>query len=307
MRLRKRSRASIATLEEKRAASRRAGVQRQLAAPARDHPLRRARAASRSSAPRRRAPPTPTCSRQLADEHPLPGDLLEYRELAKLKGTYIDALPRAGEPGDRAHPHATGARPSRRRAASRRTIPTCRTSRSAPSSVASIRRAFVAPPGMRIVSADYSQIELRVLAHLSKDPVLVDALSRRGKTCTRAPRWRSSASRQRASPTRCAGARKTINFGVIYGMGEVALAQAARHHARRGGAFIEAYFERYQRRARVHGARRSRRRAQGEAVRTLLGRRRLLPEPPHRRTACSARRPSASRRTRRSRARPPTF
>ena len=137
-----------------------------------------------------------------------------------------------------------------------------------------IRRAFVAPPGSVIVSADYSQIELRILAHLSKDPVLVDAFKTGqdvhvrtameifgvGADCVTDEMRRRS---------------KTINFGVIYGMGEGALAKRLGIPRAEAARFIDAYFARYR---GVHEfmertmteARRT------ESVHTLLGRRRLL-------------------------------
>src|SRR5262249_5487291 len=111
---------------------------------------------------------------QLAPFHELPGILLEHRQLSKLKGTYIDALPElVNKQTGRIHTEWSQAVAATGRISSNnpnlQNIPV-RTDLGR-----SIRRAFAAPQGMRIVSADYSQIELRVLAHLSKDPVLVEA------------------------------------------------------------------------------------------------------------------------------------
>src|SRR5262249_6204395 len=108
----------------------------------------------------------------LAAEHPLPGILLEHRQLSKLKGTYIDALPQLVNPKTgRIHTEWSQAVAATGRISSNnpnlQNIP-IRTDLGR-----AIRRAFVAPPGTRIVTADYSQIELRVLAHLSQDPVLI--------------------------------------------------------------------------------------------------------------------------------------
>ncbi|HTN86670.1 MAG TPA: DNA polymerase I [Sorangium sp.] len=110
----------------------------------------------------------------LSEDHPFPGVVLEHRMIAKLKGTYVDALPRLVHPvTGRIHTRWGQAVAATGRLSSQdpnlQNIP-IRTELGR-----MIRRAFVAPPGSVIVSADYSQIELRVLAHLSKDPVLVDA------------------------------------------------------------------------------------------------------------------------------------
>jgi DNA polymerase-1 len=138
-----------------------------------------------------------------------------------------------------------------------------------------IRRAFVAPRGMRIVSADYSQIELRVLAHLSKDTVLVDAFRTGQDVHTRTAMEVFGVPAEGVTDEMRRRA-KTINFGIVYGMGEVTLAKRLDISRQEAASFIEAYFKRYH---RVHAfmeetletARR------GEAVRTLFGRQRLLP------------------------------
>ena len=141
---------------------------------------------------------------------------------------------------------------------------------------------------MRIVSADYSQIELRVLAHLSQDPVLVDAFRTGQDVHTRTAMEVFGVAAERRHRARCAGAPRPSTSASIYGMGEAALAKRLGIPRAEAASFIEAYFERYERRARASWTRRSTTRAQGEAVRTLFGRRRLLPEPAHRRTACCA-------------------
>ncbi|MGO9835909.1 MAG: DNA polymerase I [Polyangiaceae bacterium] len=210
----------------------------------------------------------------LADRHPLPARILEFRELDKLKGTYIDALPRCVNPATgRIHTRFDQAVAATGRLSS--SDPNLQNIPIRSDLGRSIRAAFVAPPGRVILSADYSQIELRVLAHLSQDPELVDAFATGADVHARTaalifdkPRDEVTADERRAA--------KTINFGVIYGMGDSALAKQLGIPREQAARFIEAYFVRYAGVARfmettVESAR------QGEAVRTLLGRRRFLP------------------------------
>jgi DNA polymerase-1 len=139
-----------------------------------------------------------------------------------------------------------------------------------------IRKAFVAPKGSVILSADYSQIELRVLAHLSQDPVLVDAFRTGQDVHVRTAMEIFGVDAKGVTPE-MRRRSKTINFGVIYGMGEVALAKRLSISRAEAAKFIDAYFARYR---GVHEfmertlaeARRA------EAVRTLLGRRRQVPD-----------------------------
>jgi DNA polymerase-1 len=210
----------------------------------------------------------------LSEQHELPKRLLEFRELDKLKGTYIDALPRYVHPSTgRIHTRFDQAVAATGRLAS--SDPNLQNIPIRTELGRAIRAAFVAPPGHVILSADYSQIELRVLAHLAQDAELVDAFASGEDVHARTaalifdkPRSEVSADERRAA--------KTINFGVIYGMGESALAKQLGIPREQAARFIAAYFARYSGVARfmeksVEAAR------QGEAVRTLLGRRRFLP------------------------------
>jgi DNA polymerase-1 len=210
----------------------------------------------------------------LADRHPLPKRILDFRELDKLKGTYIDALPRyLSKTTGRIHTRFDQAVAATGRLAS--SDPNLQNIPIRTELGRAIRAAFVAPPGHVILSADYSQIELRVLAHLAQDAELVDAFASGEDVHTRTaalifdkPRSQVTAEERRAA--------KTINFGVIYGMGDSALAKQLGIPRERAAQFIAAYFARYAGVARfmektVEAAR------QGEAVRTLLGRRRFLP------------------------------
>jgi DNA polymerase-1 len=210
----------------------------------------------------------------LAEKHPLPARILQYRELDKLKGTYIEALPRSVNPRTgRIHTRFDQAVAATGRLSSAdpnlQNIP-IRTELGR-----SIRAAFVAPPGRVILSADYSQIELRVLAHLAADAELIDAFASGADVHARTAALMFDKKPDQVTPDERRAA-KTINFGVIYGMGESALAKQLGIDREQAGRFIAAYFARYSGVARfmeksVESAR------QGEAVRTLLGRRRFLP------------------------------
>jgi DNA polymerase-1 len=210
----------------------------------------------------------------LAERHPLAARILTYRELDKLKGTYIDALPRYVNPETgRIHTRFDQAVAATGRLSS--SDPNLQNIPVRTEFGRAIRAAFVAPPGHVILSADYSQIELRVLAHLSQDAELIDAFSTASDVHARTAALVLGKA-QDAITSDERRAAKTINFGVIYGMGDSALAKQLGIEREQAARFIAAYFERYAGVARfmektVEAAR------QGEAVRSLLGRRRFLP------------------------------
>ncbi|HTJ81034.1 MAG TPA: DNA polymerase, partial [Polyangiaceae bacterium] len=211
----------------------------------------------------------------IADDHPLPKLVLEHRAIAKLKGTYVDALPRLIHPETkRIHCHWRQAVAATGRISSEepnlQNIPV-RTALGR-----EIRKAFVAPPGQVFLSADYSQIELRVLAHLSEDPVMVDAFQR-GQDIHVSTAMAIFGVAEADVTDDMRRKSKTVNFGVIYGMGEVALAKRLGITKKEAADFIEAYFGRYQ------GVTRFMRKTMEEAkrterVRTMLGRLRILPD-----------------------------
>jgi len=210
----------------------------------------------------------------LAEKHPLPRRILAYRELDKLKGTYIDALPRYVNPATgRIHTRFDQAVAATGRLSS--SDPNLQNIPIRTELGRAIRSAFVAPPGHVILSADYSQIELRVLAHLAQDPELIDAFASGADVHARTAAliFDKAQGDVTADERRAA---KTINFGVIYGMGDSALGKQLGIPREQAARFIAAYFQRYAGVARfmdktVESSR------QGEAVRTLLGRRRFLP------------------------------
>jgi DNA polymerase-1 len=215
----------------------------------------------------------------LAFEHELPRLILDYRHLAKMQSTYVDALPQL------IHPH-TG----RIHTSLNQTITeTGRLSSSNPNLQnipirselgRQIRRAFVAAPGHLLVSADYSQIELRLLAHFTEDEVLIDAF-RQGQdihTRTAMEVFGVPASAVDGEMRRMA---KTVNFGIIYGLSPFGLAQRLHISNEQARAYIDSYFARYPRVKAYLDSIIAQAREQGY-VTTLLQRRRYLPDIDHR-------------------------
>jgi DNA polymerase-1 len=212
---------------------------------------------------------------RLALDYPLPKTLLEYRALAKLKSTYTDKLPRMVDPKTgRVHTNYGQATAVTGRLASNdpnlQNIPV-RTPEGR-----RIREAFVAPPGRRIVSADYSQVELRIMAHVSEDAGLLGAFAR-GEDIHRATAaeiFGRSPSEVTAEERRYA---KVINFGLIYGMSAFGLAQQLGLERATAQAYIDSYFARYPGVARYMESTRQAAREQGY-VETVFGRRLWLPD-----------------------------
>ncbi len=211
----------------------------------------------------------------LADQHELPRVILELRQLAKLKGTYIDTLPKLVHPDTgRIHTSWEQAVAATGRLSS--TDPNLQNIPVRTELGRSIRSAFIAPPGCELVSADYSQIELRVLAHLSQDPVLLEAFRTGQDIHTRTAMEIFELSADELTPEHRRRA-KAVNFGVIYGQGDSGLAKSLGIARAEASSFIAAYFRRYEGVRRFMDETLEHARA-GESVRTLLGRRRLLPD-----------------------------
>jgi DNA polymerase-1 len=227
---------------------------------------------------RRRGKPRSTAAdvlEELALVHDLPRKVIEYRELTKLKSTYVDALPKLihSETG-RLHTSF-----------SQTTAATGRLSSSDPNLQnipvrtelgRQIRAAFVASPGNTLLSADYSQIELRILAHFSKDPVLIEAF-RTGQDIharTAEEVFRVGPMAQAAEHRRAA---KAINFGIIYGQTPFGLAAQLGIDQKEAAKFIAAYFARYSGVKDYLEASLAEARKSG-MTRTLFGRTRPVPE-----------------------------
>ena len=211
----------------------------------------------------------------LADDHALVGTILELRQLAKLKGTYIDALPKLVHPETkRIHTRFNQTVAATGRLSS--SDPNLQNIPIRTELGRAIRAAFIAPPGYLIVSADYSQIELRVLAHLSGDRMLVEAFQTADDVHVRTAMELFGVERSAVTEGQRRQA-KTINFGVIYGMGEVSLGKRLGIDRGEAAQFIARYFERYEGVRKFMESTLSEAREHG-MVKTLLGRPRYLPD-----------------------------
>ena len=207
--------------------------------------------------------------------HELPRRVLEYREIAKLKSTYVDALPRLIDPATgRLHTRLSQTGTATGRLSSSdpnlQNIPV-RTELSR-----QIRAAFIPEPGWTLLSADYSQIELRIMAHFSQDPLLLEAFrsgqdihSRTAEEVFGVGPMAQTAEHRRAA--------KVINFGIIYGLSPFGLAQNLGIDQKQAARFIAAYFERY-RGVKEYLDRTLEEVRRTGFTRTLLGRHRPIPE-----------------------------
>ncbi len=212
---------------------------------------------------------------ELAADYPLPARILDHRSLAKLKGTYTDKLPLMVNPATgRVHTNYAQAVAVTGRLASNdpnlQNIP-IRTPEGR-----RVREAFIAPPGHVLMSADYSQIELRIMAHISEDPALLRAFER-GLDVHRA-----TASEVFGTPVDEVSSEqrryaKVINFGLIYGMGAFGLASNLGIEQKAAKEFIDRYFARFAGVKRYMDATKASAAELGY-VQTLFGRRIYLPE-----------------------------
>lgn len=211
---------------------------------------------------------------ELSEKHALPAKILEVRSLVKLQGTYLETLPGLVASDGRIHTSYHQAVAATGRLSS--SDPNLQNIPIRTPVGREIRGAFIAPAGHEILSADYSQIELRVLAHLSHDPILVDAFKRGEDVHARTAMEVFKVSRDAVTREMRARA-KTVNFAVIYGQGEGSLSKQLGISRDEAGAFIAGYFETFATLRAYMDSVVERARA-GEGVRTLLGRRRFLPD-----------------------------
>lgn len=212
---------------------------------------------------------------ELAADYPLPAKLLEHRGLSKLKGTYTDKLPLMVNPATgRVHTNYAQAVAVTGRLSSNdpnlQNIP-IRTPEGR-----RVREAFIPPPRHSILSADYSQIELRIMAHMSGDPGLLRAFAE-GVDVHRATASEVFGTALAEISSEQRRYAKTINFGLIYGMGAFGLAQSLGIERSAATAYIERYFQRFAGVRRYMDETKASARVKGY-VETLFGRRIYLPE-----------------------------
>ena len=211
---------------------------------------------------------------ELAGQHPLPAKILEHRQLTKLKSTYLEALPAALGKDLRLHTTFDQAVAATGRLSS--VNPNLQNIPIRTPIGARIREAFIAQPGWTLLSADYSQIELRVLAHVSGDPVLRDSFlsgedlhaRTAGETFGVPP---GEVTRQQRDIA------KMINYGIAYGLSAFGLAHRLKMDKAEAAAIIEKYFARYQKVKEWLDGTIEEARASG-MVKTIFGRRRYLPD-----------------------------
>ena len=212
---------------------------------------------------------------ELSETHEVPRLVLDYRQLSKLKSTYVDALPALIDPQTgRVHTtfNQTGTTTGRLSS----TNPNLQNIPIRTELGREIRAAFIAEPGYSLLSADYSQIELRLLAHFSEDPLLVEAF-RHGDDI-----HRLTASQVFGVPPMLIDAEhrrraKAVNFGIVYGLSAFGLSQQLGIDQREAKKFIDAYFEKYAG-VRRYIDRTLEETRKEQSVKTLFGRTRPIPD-----------------------------
>ncbi|PWY53270.1 MULTISPECIES: DNA polymerase I [Pseudomonas] len=209
------------------------------------------------------------------DDYPLPKVLMQYRSMSKLKSTYTDRLPEQINPRTgRIHTSYHQAVASTGRLSS--SDPNLQNIPVRTAEGRRIRQAFIAPPGYKLLAADYSQIELRIMAHLSRDEGLLNAFRNNldVHTATAAEVFKVELKDVSSDQRRSA---KAINFGLIYGMGAQKLGKDIGVDTKTAKAYIDTYFARYPG-VREYMDRTRAQAAEQGYVETLFGRRLYLPE-----------------------------
>jgi DNA polymerase-1 len=212
---------------------------------------------------------------ELRGVHPVIQSILEYRQLTKLKSTYIDALPglinlKTG----RVHTSFNQTRTATGRLSS--SDPNLQNIPVRGELGRQVRQAFIAPPGSQLLAGDYSQIDLRALAHLSQDSNLLNAFHHGEDIHTATASQVFGVDESQVTPEMRRVA-KTVNFGVIYGMSDYGLEQATELSREEAAQFIVSYFERYPGVKHYLESTKKQARELGY-VQTILGRRRPIPE-----------------------------
>jgi DNA polymerase-1 len=210
-----------------------------------------------------------------AEGHQLPRLIIDFRELAKLQSTYVDALPALADPGsNRLHTSFNQTVTSTGRLSS--SEPNLQNIPIRTPLGAEIRKGFVPAAGLTFLGADYSQVELRILAHLSGDPAFVEAFQKGRDVHRDTAALIFGVQLEAVSPQMRARA-KTVNFATIYGQGPFALARQLGISMSEAREFIESYFKRFPAIREYLDRQVELARDQGY-VETLFGRRRYIPE-----------------------------
>ncbi|KHK02115.1 DNA polymerase I [Desulfovibrio sp. TomC] len=211
---------------------------------------------------------------RLAGAHPLVDRILEFRKLEKLRSTYLGPLPAVADPSGRIHTTLNNMATATGRLSS--SNPNLQNIPIRGEFGRRMRDCFIAAPGNRLVAADYSQIELRVLAHLSGEPALLDAFAHGADIHARTAALLFDTAEADIAPDQRRQA-KTINFGLLYGMGPQKLSRDLGIKLDAAKAFIARYFERLPGLSAFYDGIVESAKTQG-FVTTLAGRRRLLPD-----------------------------
>ena len=207
--------------------------------------------------------------------HRLPQLIMEYRQLEKLRGTYVDALPQLVHPETkRIHTNFNQTVAATGRLSS--SDPNLQNIPIRTQTGAEIRKGFVPAPGYLFLTADYSQIELRILAHMANDPHLIEAFESGGDVHKRTAALVFDVDVEKVTPDMRAAA-KTINFATIYGQGPFALSNQLGISVTEAKTFIEQYFERFAGVRAFLDSMKAQAKEKGY-VETISGRRRYIPE-----------------------------
>ncbi len=211
---------------------------------------------------------------RLAGKHPIIEDILEFRKLEKLRSTYLEPFPKLVDSSGRVHTTFNQLATATGRLSS--SNPNLQNIPIKGEFGLRMRNCFIAGPGNLLAGGDYSQVELRVLAHMSGDPTLIDAFRQGEDIHARTAGVLFDKSPDDITPDERRSA-KTVNFGLIYGMGPQKLARALQIPLKEAKEFIERYFSRLTTLRRFYEEVETGAKEQGY-VTTLAGRRRLLPD-----------------------------
>jgi DNA polymerase I len=212
---------------------------------------------------------------QIRDEHPIVAKIEEWRELTKLKSTYLDALPELIDP-DTKRLHTTFNQTATATGRLSSTNPNLQNIPIRSDEGRPIRSSFVAPRGMRILSADYNQIELRILSHIAGEDALREIFARGEDIHTATAAEVLGADPKKVSPADRSKA-KMVNYGIAYGLSAFGLADRLNIEKEEAQAYIDRYFERFPAVQRYIDETIASAKETGY-VSTLLGRRRPIPE-----------------------------